>query len=50
MGDEDIQRTLETGILQRVRAECRAAPLMARVVEAAIHVQGATTRRCSTRR
>jgi uncharacterized membrane-anchored protein YjiN (DUF445 family) len=35
MGDEDIQRTLETGILQRVR-EVPAAPLMARVVEAAV--------------
>src|SRR4249920_661786 len=35
MGDEDIQRTLETGILQRVR-EVPAAPLMARVVEAAM--------------
>jgi uncharacterized membrane-anchored protein YjiN (DUF445 family) len=35
MGDEDIQRTLETGILKRVR-EVPAAPLMARVVEAAM--------------
>jgi len=35
MGDEDIQRTLETGILQRVR-DVPAAPLMARVVEAAM--------------
>ena len=34
LGDEDIQHALETGIIQRVR-EAPAAPLMARVVEAA---------------